>query len=116
MSFNHLSADSCTYSRNLKENMSILNYVLSPYRYERSDKCFHQLGLVGGSGVSHVNGNLVDLESDLRGQTRYLSKCQKTPVVPDQEFVVNDKTAPIDKSMRHLPTCQMFAYPSVPMM
>jgi len=117
MSFNNLSYDICTYVKNLKENVSILGYVLSPYRYEHENKCRHELGLVGGSAVSHVRGNLVDLESELRGQTRYMTKCAASQAKPLQNGVpiVNDKTAPIDIRMTHLPACQMISYKPVPL-
>jgi hypothetical protein len=117
MSFNRSSYDSCTYSRNLKENVGILSYVLSPYRFEHQNKCRHELGLVAGSAVSHVNGNIVDLESDLRGQTRFLTKCPTNaarPIVQGQP-ITNDKTRPIDTSARHLPSCQMISYRAVPL-
>jgi hypothetical protein len=112
-----MTYDHCTYNRNLKENVSILSYVLSPYRYEHEAKTRHRLGLIGGTAVSHIEGNLVDLESDLRGQTRYISKCEGSmyqPVQPGQP-IINDKTPPISTIMKHLPTSQMISYKSVPM-
>lgn len=118
MSFNHISDDHCTYSRRLTESVSILDYVLSPHRYEHSSKCRHALGLVDGPAVSHIAGNLVDLESDLRGQTRYISKCadnQHKPIETPGQRIYNDKTAPIDTTALHLPTCQMISYKSVPL-
>jgi hypothetical protein len=117
MSFNHLSDDSCTYTRGLKENVGILSYILSPHRFENENKCRHELGLVAGTAVSHVRGNLVDLESELRGQTRYLTKCAARAARPLEDGVpiTNDKTAPIDTKMVHLRPCQMISYKSVPM-
>jgi hypothetical protein len=117
MSFNHLRDDTCNYKRRLNESMNILGYVLSPYRYENANKCRHELGLVGGSAVSHVKGNLVDLESDLRGQTRFNSKCWSHEYLPPKEgeMLKNDKTPPIDITMKHLPACQMIAYKEVPL-
>lgn len=118
MSFNHLRYDSCTYMKDLKENVSILTYLLSPFRYEHQDKCRHKLGLVGGTAVSHVQGNMVDLESELRGQTRYLTKCTKNAAVPlerDGGIIVNDKTEPISVAKKHLPACQMISYREVPL-
>lgn len=117
MSFNHLSMDHCTYKRNLKENVSILGYVLNPIRYEHNEKCRHELGIVGGTSVSHVQGNLVDLESDLRGQTRFMTKCAKHQYqpTPDNSEIRNDKTAPISTKKLHLPACQMISYKSVPL-
>ena len=38
------------------------------------------LGVIGGTAVSHIRGNLVDLETDLRGTTRKASLC------PSQKF------------------------------
>jgi hypothetical protein len=117
MSFNRPSYDTCAYNSQLGENVSILSYQLSPFRYEHQDKCRHQLGIVGGSAVSHVKGNMVDLESELRGQTRYISKCSGNMAQPleGQNQIRNDKTQPIDISKKHLPTCQFIAYRSVPL-
>ena len=117
MSFNHLTYDHCTYSKDLKENVSILSYVLSPLRYEHANKCRHELGIVGATDVSHVKGNLVDLESDLRGQTRFATKCADKAYhpVPPGGKITNDKTGPIDTGLLHLPACQMISYRSVPL-
>jgi hypothetical protein len=117
MSFNRLMYDTCQTVREQKESVSILDYVLSPVRFENPNKCRHTLGLVGGTAVSHIKGNMVDLESDLRGQTRYNTKCatrQWMPVASSGE-IRNDKTAPIDTRLEHLPACQMFAYRAVPL-
>lgn len=118
MSFNHLSDDTCTYSRRLTENMSILDYTLNPDRYEHSRKCRHELGLIGGTSVSHIAGNLVDLESELRGQTRFISKCanrQYQPPSDRKQPIINDKTDPISTSKLHLPSCQMISYKETPL-
>ena len=116
MSFNKTAYDTCTYSRHLKESVSILGYQLSPFRYEHADKCRHELGLIGGTSVSHVKGNLVDLESDMRGQTRLVTKCiskQWHPLKPG-EPITNDKTPPIDTKRIHIKGCQMLSYKEVP--
>jgi len=117
MSFNRLTYDHCRYARELGGNTSILSYILNDEIYEHPDKCIHRLGLLGGPTVSQVKGNLVDMESELRGITRLLSKCSVSQSKPLDEnpFIINDKTAPIDTTKLHLPACQMFAYPAVPM-
>lgn len=117
MSFNRTTYDSCAYTKELTENVSILSYMLSPYRYEHQDKCRHQVGLVGGTAVSHVQGNMVDLESELRGQTRYLTKCTTNKASPldGVNSICNDKTQPIDVAKKHLPSCQFISYKSVPL-
>ena len=116
MSFNRTIYDTCSYNQNLQESVSTLSYILSPFRYEHKDKCRHQMGFLGGTAVSHIQGNLVDLDSELRGQTRFLSKCGNNQYVPtDDGIVKNDKTAPIDTTMLHLPSCQSIMYREVPM-
>lgn len=116
MSFNRTIYDTCAYNQNLQESVSTLSYVLSPFRYEHKDKCRHQLGFIGGTAVSHIKGNLVDLDSELRGQTRIISKCGSNQYVPtDDGIIKNDKTEPIDTNMLHLPACQSIMYREVPL-
>lgn len=115
MSFNRSIYDTCAYKQNLQESVSTLSYILSPYRYEHKDKCMHQLGLIAGTSVSHIKGNIVDLDSELRGQTRYISKCGNNLYVPTNDNIIkNDKTEPINTNMMHLPSCQRIMYKSVP--
>jgi hypothetical protein len=116
MSFNRTTYDTCSYKQDLQDNVSTLSYLLSPYRYEHINKCRHQLGFLNGTNVSHIQGNLVDLESDLRGQTRLLSKCQNNLYVPTNDNIIkNDKTEAIDTTMQHLPACQTIMYRSIPL-
>jgi len=116
MSFNRTKYDNCSYKVDLKSSVDTLSYILSPYRYENSNKCMHQLGLVGGTSVSHIKGNLVDLDSELRGQTRILTRCPNNQYIPsDNGIITNDKTEPIDQTMKHLPTCQSIMYRATPL-
>jgi hypothetical protein len=116
MSFNRTTYDNCSYKQELQGNVSTLSYLLSPYRYEHENKCRHQLGFVGGTVVSHIQGNLVDLDSELRGQTRIISKCGTNQYVPTEDGIIkNDKTQPIDTTMLHLPARQSIMYREVPM-
>ena len=116
MSFNRTTYDNCSYKQELQGNVSTLSYLLSPYRYEHENKCRHQLGFLGGTVVSHIQGNLVDLDSELRGQTRIVSKCMDNLYVPTEDGIIkNDKTPPIDTTMLHLPACQSIMYREVPM-
>jgi hypothetical protein len=116
MSFNRTKYDNCSYKVDLKTNVDTLSHILSPYRYEHKDKCMHQLGFVGGTAVSHIQGNLVDLDSELRGQTRIITRCPTNQYVPsDDNIVNNDKTSPINTNMNHLPSCQSIMYRSVPL-
>ena len=114
MSFTRPSWDTCAYDTKLGMSSGTLGYVLSPLPVANPHQCRHDLGLVGGAGVSHIKGNLVDLESDLRGQTRLLGCVQQQYFPQTDRFIRNMKTDPIDTSKQHLGSCQMFPFPSVP--
>lgn len=108
--------DLATYQVDLAQfATNALNYTLSPLPTQNPNKCRHELGLVGGTAVSHIKGNLVDLESDLRGQNRYLSRCpSKQYQPPTGNMLISDK-ASIDTSLTHLGSCQMFPYAVTPL-
>jgi hypothetical protein len=123
MSSNRLLYDPCEYTQKLHESVSSANFVLDPVKYEHVNKCRHEFGLLGGTNVSHVAGNLVDLENDLRGQTRPMTKCSgykytgPSPdgaFVPGKEYIKPVVHPKIDTSLRHLPSCQMIHYQHVP--
>lgn len=116
MSFNRLDYDPVTYARVLQQNANTLSYMLDPMMYENKNKCRHELGILAAAPVSHIKGNLVDLESDLRGQTRLLSRCAEQQYHPQEgRYIKNDKTPPIDTTRMDLPSCQMISYKSVPL-
>lgn len=117
MSFNRLAYDHCKYSRELNENTSVLKYIINPSRYEHPDKCRPELGTLAGANVSQVKGNIVDLESELFGITRNLSKCSVSQVKPldKNPIILNDKTKPIDTTKKHLRSCQLVGYNAVPL-
>jgi hypothetical protein len=84
MSFNRLMYDEDTTHFKLLEKTGSLGYLLLPDKYYNVNDCRINRGLVGGNNVSKIEGNLVDLESDLFGVTRkaslapnnhYLSPC-----------------------------------------
>lgn len=101
MSSNRLIYDNCAYKQKMTESTQPLHYVLNPLKYENCKKCRHELGLVGGTAVSHIQGNLVDVENDLRGATRINSNCNEL------KFQSNK-----NHNMLHLPSCQMINYKS----
>lgn len=110
MSWNHLSHDICAYNKFLKESVSPLAYQLDPLKFENCNKCRIQIGTPGGTAVSHINGNLVDLENDLRGQTRPLTHC------PSHKFHPNTyKSRQMNAEMKHLRPCQIVNYKEVPL-
>ena len=132
MSSNRLKFDTCAYSADITQSTNTLTHVIDPMKYEHCQKCRHELGLVGGNEVSQIRGNLVDLENDLRGQTRFNSRCpqkkyQWNPNTgvdgeankqPEYLNVPGDfcrKHSKINSQMRHLKPCQMIKYNPVPL-
>ena len=121
MSSNRLMYDTCAYSKRLNESVGPLSYVLNPMKYENCQKCRHELGIVGGTSVSHIKGNLVDLENDLRGATRANTLCPDNKFKPNNGSITikgngcgkNDRT--VDTSLVHLPSCQMIRYKPTPL-
>lgn len=70
--------DDCAYKRRLHESTSPLLYNINPVAYESCTKC-HQaypgfIGSLGGQGFG-IGPDRVDIDSDLRGQTRLLTNC-----------------------------------------
>lgn len=121
MSYNRLSYDTCEYKKRLQQSVGPLQYVLNPMKYENCNKCRHEFGLVDGPAVSQVVGNLVDLENDLRGQTRQFSLCPSMKYQPSPgttiDIVGNGCNQPrqIDITKKHLPSCQFIRYKPVPL-
>lgn len=121
MSSNRLMYDTCEYKQRLQESVSSIDFLLDPVKYEHDNRCRMELGLVGGTNVSHVKGNLVDLENDLRGQNRPATNCAEYKFIPSEEPYVQGKEyikpvnhPKVDTTMQHLPTCQMIDYKSIP--
>ena len=111
------------------QSSNVFKYSVDPNRFEHNNKCRHQLGLIGGTDVSHIKGNLVDLETDLRGQTRrttkcptklYQSPCPKGDMNNCQPGNINIMGDPsqtqrnVNTQMLHLPSCQMIRYRPTP--
>ena len=121
MSSNRLIYDTCAYSTKMNESVGPLQYILNPMKYENCKKCRHELGLVGGTAVSHIKGNLVDLENDLRGATSVSSLCPKKKYTPSKDNQINIKGKScgqprnVDTNMVHLPSCQMIRYKPTPL-
>ena len=130
MSFNRLRYDNCAYTHELKESVGTLAYMLDPSRYENCNKCRMELGIIGGTNVSHIKGNLVDLETDLRGTTRMSSKCPSRKYqnpCPNGDMVNcspnkivlqgngGNQMRTLDTNMVHLPSCQMIRYKPTPL-
>ena len=116
MSYNRLIYDECAYRKTLDESVGPLGYILNPMKYENCQKCRHEFGLVGGTAVSNIKGNLVDLENDLRNQTRSASLCSSKKYAPsNSNFIQLENGQKIDTSLQHLQPCQMIRYHPIPL-
>jgi len=121
MSTNRLLYDPCSYKQALKQSVSPVEYMLNPIKYEHNQKCRPESGLLGGTNVSHVHGNLVDLENNLRGQTYPATHCSqyqyeppKTNILKGKEYIKPVEHPDIDTNMRHLRSCQLASRTPVP--
>ena len=121
---NRLIYDACAYSKALGESVAPIDYMLDPIKFEHCDRCRVDVGIVGGTAVTHINGNLVDLENDLRGANRPNTHCPSfkfTPPPPGthtlqgKEYIKPVCHPVIDASLtHHLPVCQFQDFPKVP--
>ena len=82
MSFNRLKYDKCAYQKNLEESMAPGNYQFYAGKYDNKNNCRIEFGILGGNNVSMYKGNIIDLESELRGQTLPNSKCPSNKFYP----------------------------------
>lgn len=114
-------------ARERRSDIIMGGYTEIPEKFYHPNAGRNALGLVGGNEVSVVKGNLVDMESELRGITRDLSRFppkQYQPTLPegaswptsDLTFVDRETEKPQQISMapRHLPTIQITSFPGVP--
>lgn len=116
MSSNRLSYDLCSYQQELKQSIKPVNYMLDPVRYYNCNKCAHTPAgaVVGGTMVSNINGNLVDLESSLSGRTQVRTKCpiyewkmgDGDKEIVSKEYTKLNKHAPIDTTLKPLKDCE----------
>lgn len=124
---NRLRYDSCAYASALTQSVAPIDYILNPIKYRHCGECRVELGVVGGTAVSHVDGNLVDLENELMNIRRPATQCsayQHAPTLPGRpiDTPIDDvhlrhgrrPNAPVSTQMLHLRPCQMVSYPSVP--
>lgn len=121
MSFNRLTYDDCSYKTELNESVSYLGYMLDPVRYQHCNTCRPESGIVGGTAVSHIKGNLVDLENNLFGIDRPNTRCPSAKflsrsdnIVQGNEYIKPVSHPEIDTSKLHLRSCQFHDTLAVP--
>ncbi len=99
-----------------KENPQSYDNIATKYIHPAPKR--HILGMVGGNEVSLVKGNMVDLESDLKGiniPNTFAPWRQYQP--PQGQEITRDNwkgQVKINTEPMHLPAYQMWAYPGTP--
>ena len=97
-----------------KENPQYYEQSVGVYQHKKEGR--HVLGVVGGNEVSGIQGNRVDLESDLLGITRPITWGNARQHVPTTSDTIERKNAKYDISIDvtpvHLNAYQMWAYPA----
>jgi len=114
MSFNRPIYDSCAYNKRLDESSNVLTYRLDPNKFYNCNPCRIGFGVVGGNNVSLNDTNLVDLESDLRNQTRLYSRCPERKYLPKCSPNPRSKSGlpcpPQRSNMKDLRECNLIHY------
>ena len=101
-----------------KENPQKYTYMVTEYISPEPRR--HILGVVGGNEVSVAAGNLVDLESDLKGINLPNTFCpwrKYQPPAANAKEIVRDNVKiklEINTTPQHLPAFHMWAYPCMP--
>jgi hypothetical protein len=83
MSSNRLTYDTCAYQSKIKQSSRELDYMMYTGKYN-NNKIFPDQ-------VSLYSGNLVDLESDLRGQTKMASDCSSKMFNQMEDYKLSKK-------------------------
>jgi len=130
MAFTKLKYDTCAYKNFLAESVGTYAYSISPLPYQHPTPRRIEFGIVGGNDVSIIRSNMVDLESDLKGQTRLASKCPtldyqnpcpntEMSMCKPQKVVIRGNPSNygrvLDTQMMHLAPAQMFSYKPIQM-
>lgn len=117
MSYNRAIYDPCAYGKRLDESTSVLSWNLDPNKFYNCNDCRIEFGVVGGNNVSRTKGNLVDLESELRNQTRLYSHCPGRKYIPNcaPNLISKDglpcgSVAGRKEDLCHLRSCNMIDY------
>ena len=124
MSFNRLKNDRCAYSQELKQSTSPLDYQMYCGKYYHPTNCqFSQkypnsvtTFPIHSGKVQHRPSDLVNLESDLRGQMRLSSLCPSAKYHSSEQLKYlnrKDLSAPPDMCSPIHTNMRQFTMPTV---
>mgnify|MGYP001163521012 CR=1 FL=1 len=84
MSSNRLMYDECASLNHTKDNKNQLSWIVDNNRFENTNNCMIDLGTNGGNTtVNNTIADRVDIESKLRGNGNYDSKCKGMTKIED---------------------------------
>lgn len=124
MAWTHLSIDACSYKQALAESVGTFAFVMDPVRYYHPRPTRIAAGVPGGNTVSIFN-QMTDVESDLFGIDRKLSRCDALKYINPcptgdmntcrpRQIVMRGNPSNhgrvIDLTPMHLPEAQMFRF------
>lgn len=92
--------DNETYKKRMLESTEPLEYIMNSYKNKHTNNRMNLNGTIGGNNVSIIKGNIIDLESKLRGTD---SKLQK--------HIVENELKGINLKLKHLKTVQLIDKP-----
>ena len=82
MSSTRLDYDTCAYAKTLEESTSPLEYLMFKGKYENCKSC------PSGDNNNLDFGVKTDIESELRNQTRYTTKCPSKKYDPSKPMTL----------------------------
>ena len=130
MAFTKQLYDTCAAKKRTDESTGIVSYIMDPNKWYNCNPCRIESGIVGGNQVSLYEGNLVDLESEFRGQTRQASECPSSKYLPGtviqgRDYYTCGPESGVDglpcgnaktrqEKLIHLPGCELVQYKPKP--
>lgn len=106
---------------NVKQSLQINSYIMDNTKFENKNKARVEFGILGGTTVSHVKSNLVDVENDLYGITRDATRCPDFKYMPPENNALEpiklfkcDSTPTLNLKQEHLKAVNFFDYQEVP--
>ncbi len=104
-----------------KQSMKSAEYLLDNSKFEHTNKCRVEFGLLGGTNVSHTKSNLVDVENDLKGITRTSNRCVEYQYIPPEanelksiDYIKCNNNPDLNLEKQHLKSCNFFNYQEIP--
>lgn len=89
MSSNRLMYDECASLNHTKDNKNQLSWIVDNNRFENTTNCMIDLGVNGGNtSLNNSIADRVDIESKLRGNGNYDSKCKGMSKIEDSANVL----------------------------